>query len=181
MSAVGFGAARTFGLGGRGPWLALVAGLVVLGGIEVLVLHLIAGALLPVPVALAVDLVAGVLTAALLVAFVSPLWSRHRVAGGVVRFRFGWVGAVDVPLADVASAAVHRPTTTKPLELGVGFDETTGRTSLVRSTASPAVLVELSRPVEGRVQVWRRVRTSSVLVGVASPEDLLQALTAPQS
>ncbi|MFI2361544.1 hypothetical protein [Promicromonospora sp. NPDC019610] len=167
----------TFGLGGRGSWLAMVAGVVALGAVEVLVLHLVAGALLPAPVALAVDLVVGVLTVALVVLFVSPLWARHRVSDGVARFRLGWLGAVDVAPGDVLSATVHRPTAVRPLELGVGFDEDIGRVSLVRTTAAPAVLIELSRPVAARVQVLRAVRATSVLVGVAEPDDLLRALT----
>ncbi|MFD7021561.1 hypothetical protein [Promicromonospora sukumoe] len=171
------GPSRSFGLGGRGPWLGLVAGVAALGVVEVLVLHLIAGALLPRPVALTVDVVAGVLTAALLAAFVSPLWSRHRVADGVVRLRLGWVAAVDVALDDVVSATVYRATAARPLELGAGFDEETGRVSLVRTTSAPAVLVELSRPAAARVQVLRGVRATSVLVGVAEPDELLRALT----
>ncbi|GAA2245476.1 hypothetical protein GCM10010413_56570 [Promicromonospora sukumoe] len=167
---------RSFGLGGRGPWLGLVAGVAALGVVEVLVLHLVAGALLPRPVALTVDVVAGVLTAALLAAFVSPLWSRHRVADGVVRLRLGWVAAVDVALDDVVSAAVYRAAPARPLELGAGFDEETGRVSLVRTMAAPAVLIELSRPAAARVQVLRKVRASSVLVGVAEPDELLRAL-----
>ncbi|WP_020013602.1 hypothetical protein [Promicromonospora sukumoe] len=170
------GPSRTFGLGTRGPWLGLVAGVAALGAVEVLVLHLVAAALLPRPVALAVDVVAGALTAALLAAFVSPLRSRHRVVDGVARLRLGWVAAVDVVLDDVASATVHRPTAAAPLELGAAFDEDTGRVSLVRATTAPAVLVELSRPVAARVQVLRKVRTTSVLVGVAEPDELLRAL-----
>ncbi|MFE7509031.1 hypothetical protein [Promicromonospora sp. NPDC057488] len=171
------GPSRSFGLGGRGSWFGLVAGVAALGAVEVLVLHLIGNALLPRPVALAVDVVAGVLTAALLAAFVSPLWSRHRVADGVVRLRLGWVAAVDVAPGDVVSATLYRPTAAAPLELGAGFDEDTGRVSLVRTTAAPAVLVGLSRPVAARVQVLRGVRATSVLVGVAEPDELLRALS----
>ncbi|MEV0892887.1 hypothetical protein [Promicromonospora sp. NPDC050262] len=165
------------GLGRRGPWFGLVAGVAALGAIEVLVQHLVAGALLPAPVALAVDLLVGVLTAALVVLFVSPLWSRHHVSDGVARLRLGWLGAVDVAAPDVVSAAVYRPTAARPLELGAGFDESTGRLSLVRTTTSPAVLIELSQPVAGRVQVMRKVRATSVLVGVAAPDELLRTLT----
>ncbi|MFD6446075.1 hypothetical protein ACFWEJ_13325 [Promicromonospora sp. NPDC060204] len=170
------GPRRSFGLGGRGPWLGLVASVVALGAVEVLVLHLVAGALLPAPVALAVDVVTGVLTGALVVLFVSPLWSRHRVSDGVARFRLGWLGAVDVAACDVVSATPYRPTAVRPLELGVGFDDDAGRVSLVRTTAAPAVLIELSRPVEARVQVLRGVRATSVLVGVTEPDELLRVL-----
>ncbi|MFG1793623.1 hypothetical protein [Nocardia sp. NPDC049149] len=68
-----------FGAGRRGAWAALVVGVSVLGVLEVGVLHLVVGAYAPPLVAMVVDLVAGIPTAALLVAMASPLWSSHRL------------------------------------------------------------------------------------------------------
>lgn len=164
------------GLGARGPWLGLVAGVLALGAIEVVVLHLLVGVLLPAGLALAVDVVVGGLTAALLVAVASPLWSRHRVQDGVARLRLGWVAAVDVPLDAVTAARVHMPRPTAPPELGAGFDEASGRLELVRAPSSPLALVELARPTPARVQLFRRVETTSVVVGTDDAEALARAL-----
>lgn len=167
---------RRFGLGRRGPWTGLAAGLLVLGALEAFVLHAVAAAVLPDAAALVVDVVVGGSTLAVVVVLASPLWSRHRLRGGVAGLRLGGVGGVDVPLDAVASARVHVPGATSPPELGAGHDAATGRLSLVRAPSSPCVVVELSRPLPARVQVLRRVETSSVLVGTDDAEALVAAL-----
>ncbi|MFD6141640.1 hypothetical protein [Promicromonospora sp. NPDC060271] len=165
------------GLGARRVWWAWSAGLVVLGFIEALVLHLIGNALLPGPVAVALDVVVGAATLALLVVFVSPLWSAHTVSDeGVAHLRLGLLGSVVVRPGDVAQAGSHTPTAIKPAEPGVGFDDETGRLSLVRSPTSPLVLLTFTRPVPARMQVFRRVLATECLAGTDDPQRLLEAL-----
>ncbi|MFI6428394.1 hypothetical protein [Promicromonospora sp. NPDC050880] len=165
------------GLGGRGVWWAWSAGFVAFSAIEVLVLHLIGGALLPRPAALKLDVVIGVITLALLVAFVSPLWSVHTVADdGTARLRFGLLGSIAVHPRDVARARSFTPTATRPAEAGVGLDQETGRVTLIRSPGSPLVLATFARPIPARVQLFRRVLAAECVVGTDDAHRLVAAL-----
>ena len=165
------------GLGARRMWWAWSVGFIVFGIIEAVVLHLIGTALLPGPVAAALDVVVGAATLALLVAFVSPLWSAHTVSDdGVARLRLGLLGSVVVQPGVVAQARTYTPTAIKPAEPGVGFDEETGRLSLVRSPSSPLVLLTFTHPVPARTQVFRRVLAAECLVGTDDAQRLLGVL-----
>ena len=165
------------GLGGRGVWWVLSAGLVVFGSVEVLVLHLIGGALLPRPAALTLDVVIGTLTLAVVIAFVSPLWSAHTVSeDGTVRLRFGMLGSITLCPGDIAHVRSFTPTAARPAETGIGFDGRTGRLGLVRSPASPLVFASFTRPVPARVQLFRRVLAAECVVSTDDAQHLVTVL-----
>ncbi|WP_264030511.1 hypothetical protein [Cellulosimicrobium sp. SH8] len=173
------------GAGPRRQWGALVAGVVAFGAVEVLTVHLVAGALLPDAAALVVDVVLGLATVGLVVVLASPLWASYRLGPDALVLRFGWVGGVVVPRADVVGAAPYEGTPARPVELGAGHDPGTadvggraaepahGVVSFVRSTRSPVVRLDLAAPVVARVAGTRRVTAATVLVGVDDPEPVL--------
>lgn len=141
------------------------------------VLHLIGDAALGRPAALGVDLVADTLTLALLVAFVSPLWSVHTVCDdGTAHLRLGLLGSVAVHPGDVARARSFTPTPARPAKAGAGFDERTGRLSLIRSPASPLVFATFTRPVPARVRLFRRVLAAECLVSTDDAHRLVATL-----
>ncbi len=161
------------GAGSHGQWSALVAGVVAIGAVEGVMVHLVAGALLPPVAALVTDLVLGLATLVVLLALASPLWSSYRLGPDALTVRFGWVGSVAVRRADVRGASLHTGTAARPVELGVGHDDELRVASFVRSTASPVVRLELAAPVTARVAGTRRVPATAVLVSVDDPGVLL--------
>ncbi|MFF2266894.1 hypothetical protein ACFVTZ_01395 [Cellulosimicrobium cellulans] len=173
---------QRLGAGARREWWALVAGVLALGAVEVLTVHLVADALLPGVAALAVDVILGLATLALLLTLASPLWTSVRLGPDDLVVRFGWVGGVVVPRADVVDAAPWTGTAARPIEIGAGHDDPAdggerhgahGVVSFVRSTRSPVVRLDLAAPVVARVAGTRRVTATTVLVGVDEPEPLL--------
>lgn len=173
------------GAGSRRQWGALVAGVVAVGAVEVLTVHLVAGALLPDAAALVVDVVLGLATLGLVVVLASPLWASYRLGPDALVLRFGWVGGVVVPRDRVVGAAPYAGTPARPVELGAGHDPGTvdagghaagathGVVSFVRSTRSTVVRLDLAAPVTARVAGTRRVAATVVLVGVDDPAPLL--------
>ena len=152
---------------------------VTLGGIlEAVVVSRLGRAVLPGPVATALDAVVAVVTLVLLVALASPLWSRHLLGEDHVRLRLGWIGDVVVPLAHVRSATAYTAPVMQPAQLGADFDPATGRLSLIRSSASNLVLLELNGDVPARYQGLRHVRACAVLVSVDDAAGFLEALDA---
>lgn len=164
------------GLGRRGAWAALLAGVGALGVVEFSVLHLLANGLLPSTVALIIDLVVGIPTAALIVAVASPLWSTHRLDRTGLHLRFGWLATIDIPLNLVESAAVYRPPVQHPAQTGLDFDEKSSRWTAIRCPSSALVRVDLSEPTPARTQGWRRVSARSVVISVDSAEDFRAAV-----
>ena len=169
---------QRFGLGGRGAWTLLVAGVTLVGILEAYVVSRLGRAVLPAPIATAVDAVVAVGTLALLVAVASPLWSRHRLDREQVRLRLGWLGGVAVPLRRVGSATPYTAPVRRPVQLGVDFSPATGRLSLIRASTSPHVLLELDGDVLARYQAVRHVRARAVLVSVDDASRFVSALDA---
>ena len=66
----------------------------------------------------------------------------------------------------------------QPVQLGVDFSPTTGRLSLIRSSKSPHVLLELDGDVLARYQAVRHVRARAVLVSVDDASRFVSALAA---
>ncbi|MGW4245006.1 hypothetical protein [Nocardia sp. NPDC004722] len=164
------------GLGGRRAWAELAGGIVVLGVLEAAAVHFVGRAVLPGSVAGVVDLVAGVLTLAVVAAFVSPLWGSVRISERRIRIRFGWIAAVEVPLEMVGSVREYRADVRHPVELGLDFDAESGLLSIVRSPSSALVRMELSTPVPARTQGWRRVAARGVLVSVDDARRVIDAI-----
>ncbi|QLY33407.1 hypothetical protein H0264_15275 [Nocardia huaxiensis] len=168
---------RRMGLGRSGGWWGLAAGIVLLGILEAAVLHFLARALLPHPAALVVDVVAGSLTLLLVAAFLSPLWGSYRLTPRVLRLRFGWLAAVDIPLSAIADIRPHRADPRRPAELGLDFDHDSGLLSVIRSPSAPLVRIELNTEVEARTQGWKRVRARAILASADNADSLCEAVT----
>lgn len=164
------------GLGRRGAWAALLAGVGALGVVEFSVLHLLANGLLPRPAAFIIDLVVGIPTAALLLAVASPLWSTHRLDRTHLRLRFGWLAAIDIPLPLIADATTYRPPVQHPAQTGLDFDEASARWTAIRSPSSALARVDLTEPIPARTQGWRRVTPRSFVVSVDDTATFLSVL-----
>ncbi|WP_146153975.1 hypothetical protein [Nocardia brasiliensis] len=169
------------GLGKRGAWAGLLAGVGALGLLEVAVLHFVVGAYAPRVVTLVLDVLFGVPTLALLAAMASPLWSAQRVDGERLRLRFGWLAAFDVPLGIVRTAEPHRPSVRYPAQTGLDFADESATVSLIRSPASELVRVEFTEEVPARIQGFRRVRARSAVVSVDAAAEFCAAIAARRS
>ncbi|RDI54213.1 hypothetical protein [Nocardia mexicana] len=156
------------GLGHRGGWAALAAGVVVLGLLEAAVLHFLATAYLPPAPATAVDAVAAAFTLLVIAALVSPLWGSFRLDSTTLRLRFGWLASVDIPLSAVVNIRPYKADLRNPAQLGLDFDEESALLTVVRAPSSPLVRIELATEVPARTQGWKRVRARTIL---ASTDD----------
>ncbi|WP_370012423.1 hypothetical protein [Nocardia cyriacigeorgica] len=158
--------ATRIGLGRRGGWAGLVAGIGALGLLEAAVLHFLAHAFLPTGIATAVDLVAAALTVLVIVALASPLWGWLRVDATGVRLRFGWLAAIDIPAAAIADVREQPTDIRNPVTLGLDFDSDTGLLTVVRAPSSPLIRITLTTEIGARTQGWRRVQARAVLASV---------------
>jgi hypothetical protein len=159
----------------------LLAGVTLVGVLEAFVLSRLGRAVLPDPVAAALDAVVAVGTLALLAALASPLWSSHQLDDERVRLRLGWLAEAAVPLACVRSVAPYTPPVLQPAQLGTDFDPDTGCLSLVRSASSALVRFELKGDVAARHQGLRHVRARVVLVSVDDAAELVGAVHAARA
>jgi hypothetical protein len=151
-------------LGSRRGWMWLVVLLVVLAALETIGALLITHRLLTPMAAFIVDASAVSSTVVAMFVFASPLWGRVDVDGEGLRVRFGLVGSVAVPIEAILGAAPYKAPARTPLQLGAGFDEQSRQISLVRSTTSESVIVHLGIPGAGRVQLFKPVLATSLVV-----------------
>jgi hypothetical protein len=166
-------------LGSRRGWIWLVVLLVVLAALETIGAMLITHRLLPPMAAAIVDAIIVNWTVVAMFAFASPLWGKVEVHGEGLCVRFGLVGSVRVPIEAILGAAPYKAPPRTPLQLGAGFDEQSRQLSLVRSTTSESVIVHLRIPCAGRVQLFKPVMATSLVVttsGVADFADDINAL-----
>jgi hypothetical protein len=172
---------QRFGLGRRGTWALLLAGVTLVGILEAVALSLLGGAVLPDPVATVLDAVVALGTLTVLTALASPLWSSHRLDDERVRLRLGWLGDVVVPLVRIGSVTRYTAPVLQPAQLGTDFDPATGRLSLVRSGASALVLLELNGDVAARYQGLRHVHARAVLISVDDAARFVAAVDAARA
>ncbi len=124
--------------------------------------HLIAVRFVP-GVAPAIDLALGAVTAGVCLAIASPLWSRVRVRGPMLRVRFGWLARTDVPLSDIVDVAVVAGAAVP--EQGIAVAD--GVLSLILDPEGEAVRLTLAAPVAARFQVVRAVSVHTLVIGMA--------------
>ena len=155
-------------LGARRGWIWLVVLLVVLGGAEMAVTMLITHQLLPMTAAIVVDAIVVNWTVVAMYAFASPLWGLAEVRADSLVVRFGLVGSVRAPIEAILEAAPYKAPALSPLQLGAGFDEAARTMSLVRSTTSESVIVHFRIPVAGRVQIYKSVLATSLVLTTSS-------------
>ncbi len=161
------------GLGPRRGWLWLVVLLVVLGSVETVVALSISHWLLPTMGAVVVDAILLNWTLLAMVVFASPLWGTAEVRHDSLVVRFGAVGSLRAPIAAILEAAPYHPPARAPLQLGAGFDEDTGQMSLVRSTTASSVIIRFRIPVAGRVQLYKPVFATSLVLTTSAPSLLV--------
>jgi len=166
-------------LGSRRGWIGLVALLVVVGGAEMMVTMQITHWLLPMTAAVVVDAIVVSWTVVAMYAFASPLWGWAEVRGDSLVVRFGLVGSLRAPIEALLEAAPYKAPAMSPLQLGAGFEEVARKMSLVRSTTSESVIVRFRIPVAGRVQLYKSVLATSLVLttsGAAGFADEVNAL-----
>jgi hypothetical protein len=157
----------------RGPFRVLVAAIAVVLVIEVPVLFFLLGLVLPGAAEL---VILGLLTLAGVVALLlaaSPLFTTHRVEGGVLRVRYGLLAAADVPVAAISGSRV-------PADPEGGWGEVLPRRrgQRVRITFSGLGLLalELDEPVRVRLGPWRG-EARELLLNVDERDVLLETLS----
>lgn len=159
----------------RGPFRILVAGIAVVLLVEVPVLFFLLGLVLPGAATL---VILGLLTLAGVVALLlaaSPLFTTHRVEGGVLRVRYGLLAAADVPVAAISRSRV-------PADGEGGWGGVPllpgRRGERVRITFSGLGLLalELEEPVRVRLGPWRG-EARELLLNVDERDVLLETLS----
>lgn len=157
----------------RGPFRTLVAAIAVVLVVEVPVLFFLLGLVLPGAAALVVLSLLTLVGVAALVLAASPLFTTHRVEGGVLRVRYGLLAAVDVPVAAISGSSV-------PADPGGGWGEVLPgrRGERVRITFSGLgrLALELEEPVRVRLGPWRG-EARELLLNVDEREVLLETLS----
>ena len=84
-----------------------------------------------------------------------------------------------MPIETILGAAPYKAPARAPLQLGAGFDEQSRQLSLVRSTTSESVIVRPGIPGVGRVQLFKPVLATSLVVttsGAVAFSDDINAL-----
>jgi len=113
-------------LGSRRGWMWLVVLLVVLAALETIGALLITHRLLPPMAAVIVEAIVVNWTVVAMFVLASPLWGKVEVHGEGLRVRFRLVGSVGVPIEAILGAAPYKAPPRTPLQLGAGFDASSG-------------------------------------------------------
>ena len=157
----------------RGPFRVLVAAVAVVLVVEVPVLFLLLGLVLPGPAGLAVE---GVLALAGVVALVlaaSPLFTAHRVEGGVLRVRYGLLAGADVPVGAIAGSHVPAERASSWLRL---LPRRRGERVRITFSQVGLLVLVLDEPVAVRVGPWRG-EARELLLNVDERDVLLETLS----
>ncbi|HYZ02508.1 MAG TPA: hypothetical protein VFA92_13510 [Candidatus Binatia bacterium] len=157
----------------RGPFRVLLAAIAVVLVIEVPVLFFLLGLVLPPPAAVAVLAVLTLAGVVALLLAASPLFTTHRLQGGVLRVRYGLLAAADVPVAAISGSRVPPDMAQSWLRLLPGR-----RGERVRITFSGLGLLalELDEPVSVRLGPWRG-EARELLLNVDERDVLLETLS----
>ncbi len=150
--------------GSRRGWIWLVFLPFVLAALETIGALLITDRLLPPMAAFIVEAIVFSGTVVAMFLFAAPLWGKVEVHGEGLLVRFGLVGSIRVPIESILGAAPYMAPAMTPLQLGAGFDGESRQLSLVRSTTSESVIVRLGIPSSGRVQLFKPVMATSLVV-----------------
>jgi hypothetical protein len=157
----------------RGPFRVLVTAIAVVLVVEVPVVFFLLGLVLPRGVAVPVEAALALAGVVALLLAASPLFTSHRLDGGVLRIRYGLLARADVPVRVIAASSERRERSGSWLLL-----LPRRRADRVRITFSGLGLLELEleRPVAVRVGPWRG-EARVLLLNVDEPEALLETLS----
>jgi hypothetical protein len=165
-------------LGSRRPWAGLVAGLFVLGTLELLVGHLIIDRLLEPPWSTALDLLLLALTVAMTGLLASPLWATASLTEEELDFDLRALGRAHVPLVAISAVEPHHPGPVDPVPPGVVVASDPARATISRGGGSGCLRLRLSRPITIRHSLWRRGATDDVVVRLGDPPAAQAAILA---
>jgi hypothetical protein len=166
----------SFDLGPRRAWLWLSVGVAMLAAAESVGLAALTALLLPDPAACIVDLLLVLPTLGLVIAIASVLTGRVTVDAEQFRLRFGLLGGVRVPRADIVLAERFVPALIRPIGLGIVVPSGSRQATAWRGGQVPYVRVMLGRPILVRTALWRRSPVVELVMGTRSPDQLLAAL-----
>ena len=166
----------SFDLGPRRAWAWLTLGVSLLAAAESVALAAICSALLPEPAAGIVDLVIVVPTVAVVLAIGSALGGRITVDADQFRLRFGLLGGVRVPRADIVGVERFVPAVIRPIGLGIDVPIGSRQATVSRGGQVRYVRVLLGRPALVRTTLWRRAPADELVVGTGAPDQLVAAL-----
>jgi hypothetical protein len=166
----------SFDLGPRRAWAWLTVGVTLLAAAESVALAAICDALLPEPAACLVDLVIVLPTLGVVLAIASALGGRVTVDADQFRLRFGLLGGVRVPRADIIRAERFVPAVIRPIALGIDIPIGSRQATVSRGGQVRYVRVLLDRPACVRTVLWRRAPASELVVGTGAPDQLVAAL-----
>lgn len=167
----------TFDLGPRRAWAWLTVGVTFVGVAEVIGMAAILHAVLPLPVALLIDVLVAVPTFGLLVTIASALRGRITVDPEFLRLEFGLLGGAEVPRSQIHHAETYVPPAISPVGLGIDVPVGSLKATASRGGHPRFVRVHLDRPIEVRTALWRRARASELVMGTGEPDQLIAALT----
>lgn len=168
--------AHTFDLGPRRSWAWLTAGVTALAAAEIIGLAAIAHAVLPGPVAWAVDLAVLLPSILVLVAVGSVFTGRITVDAEHLRVHFGLLGGAVVARADIDRAELFVPTAVRPVGLGIEVPAGSHQVTVSRGGTVEFVRVLLDRPVEVRTALRRLAGVNELVLGTSEPHRLIAAL-----
>ncbi len=168
---------RSFDLGPRSAWLWLTLGGALLAVAETVALAAITSALLPDPAACLLDLALVLPTVAVVFTIASALTGRITLDPEQLRLRFGLLGGIRVPRADIVQAELFGPAANRPIGLGISLSAGSGQVTVWRGGPVPYVRVTLRRPAVVRTAVFRRSPVSQLVMGTEASHELVAALT----
>jgi hypothetical protein len=174
--APGSGTKLSFDLGPRRAWAWLTLGVTLLAAAESLALAAICSALLPEPAACIVDLVIVGPAVAVVLAIASALGGRVTVDAEQFRLRFGLLGGIRVPRADIIRVERFVPTVIRPIGLGIDIPAGSRQATVSRGGQVRYVRVLLQRPTVVRTALWRRAPAEELVVGTGAVDQLVAAL-----
>jgi hypothetical protein len=166
----------SFDLGPRRAWLWLSFGVTMLSVAESVGVVAITDALLPGLAAAVVVLLLVLPMVVIVISIASALTGRVTVDAEQLRLRFGLLGGVRVPRADIVLAERFVPTLIQPIGLGIVVPPGSTQATAWRGGPVPYVRVKLGRPILVRTTLWRRSPAVELVVGTKSPDQLVAAL-----
>jgi hypothetical protein len=167
---------RSFDLGPRSAWLWLTLGGALLAVAEAVALVAITSAVLPDPAAYILDLALVLPTIAVVIALASALTGRITLDPEQFRLRFGLLGGIRVPRADILQAELYAPAQSWPIGLGISLSAGSGPVTVWRGGPVPYVRIILSRPAVVRTAIFRRSPVRELVMGTESSDELVAAL-----
>ena len=115
-------------------------------------------------------------TVAVMITIASALTGRITLDPEQFRLRFGLLGGIRVPRADIVQAERFAPAQNRPIGLGISVSSGSGQVTVWRGGPVRYVRITLSRPAVVRTAVFRRSPVRELVMGTDSSDELVAAL-----